>query len=313
MASSNKSRLGRGLGGIISGSTKATPVAKDTPPAPAEPAPAPAPAEPVSTAATGYREIPVDAVVPSPFQARKEMDAEALRELAESIRSEGLLQPITVRPRGRQFELIAGERRWRACKSIGMRAITAHVIEAGDSSSAVKSLIENLQRRDLNPIEEARGYGSLMADFHLTQDQVSERVGKPRPTIANALRLLQLSREIQGYVAKGMMSQGHAKVLLGIDDATQRDLLARRVVESGMSVRETEIQVARLKNIAPKTSQRPAQESETAVIRDIEKRLATHLNARVSLKHTAKKGRISIDYFGNEDLQRLLERLGMKS
>jgi ParB family chromosome partitioning protein len=169
-----------------------------------------------------------------------------------------------------------------------------------------------LQRRDLNPIEEALGYASLLRDFALTQEAAAERVGKGRATLANALRLLALDREIQGYLARGLLSAGHAKVLLAVEEETPRLLLARRSLEEGWSVRELEQQMRRLKaDSTVKARGRSAPETESTVIRDLEKRLATKLNTRVSLQHRPKHGRIVIEYFGNEDLQRILDRLGV--
>lgn len=317
MASSKK-RLGRGLGGLITGGGSATsnktakPAAKPTS-ARKSTAKKTAPPAHVSSDSP-YREIPVAKVVPNPYQPRREIDPERVHELAESIRSEGLLQPIVVRQRDGQYELIAGERRWRAHQELSLKTIAARIMEASDSSSAVISLIENLQREGLNPIDEALGIASLMKDFDLTQEAVSERLGRPRATIANALRLLQLERELQGYVAKGMLSVGHAKLLLGLDDAAQRSLLARRILESGMSVREAERMLKRLKGDTPAGSRtRSLPEAEVTVINDLEKRLSTRLNTRVQLKHTPKRGRIIIEYFGNDDLQRILERTGLES
>lgn len=312
----SKSRLGRGLGGIIAGGGAKTAVKKTATPAksavPAKPepktaAPAPIPAGP-------YREIPVGAITPNPYQPRREIDPTHVAELANSIASEGLLQPIVVRPlKGGQFELIAGERRWRAHQKLGLKTIAARVMEASDTSSAVISLIENLQREGLNPIEEALGYASLMKDFDLTQEAVSDRIGRPRTSIANTLRLLALDREIQGYLAKGMLSTGHAKVLLGVDEPSQRLILARRVIEAGMSVRETEKLVKRIKSESTlQGKERPPDAAEDTVVRDLEKQLSSRLNTRVHLKHTPKKGRIIIEYFGNEDLQRILERTGLQ-
>lgn len=287
--------------------------AKPVPLAP-EPTPEPVVSPSQAPEATGYREIPVARIEPNPYQPRREINPEGVKELAESIRSEGLLQPIVVRMVEDRYQLIAGERRWRAHQQLGLKSIAARVTQAGDSSSAVISLIENLQREGLNAIEEALGFASLMADFDLTQEEVSERVGRARASVANALRLLQLDREIQGYIAKGMLSVGHAKVLLSLDDAAQRSLLARRVLETGMSVREAERQVRRLKSDASSKSQgRIPHEAEQTVIRDLEKRLSTRLNTKVHLKHNPKRGRIIIEYFGNEDLQRILEKTGLEN
>ncbi|MGE9295181.1 MAG: ParB/RepB/Spo0J family partition protein [Puniceicoccales bacterium] len=312
----SKSRLGRGLGGIIAGGgAKKTAESKPAKPAgfkSAKPS-GESKSAPVNTGP--YREIPVAAIVPNPYQPRREMDPEHVAELAASIASEGLLQPIVVRKQKEDtFELIAGERRWRAHQKLGLKTIAARVMEASDASSAVISLIENLQREGLNPIEEALGYASLMKDFDLTQEAVSERIGRPRASIANTLRLLALDREIQGYLAKGMLSTGHAKVLLGIEDPAQRVVLARRAIEAGMSVRETERLVRRIKGESSLRSgeTRSADEAAETVVRDLEKQISSRLNTKVQLKHTAKKGRLIIEYYGNDDLQRILERTGLQ-
>lgn len=245
------------------------------------------------------------------------MDAGHIAELADSIASEGLLQPIVVRPLegGRSYELIAGERRWRAHQKLGLKTIHARVMDASDSSSAVISLIENIQREALNPIEEALGFASLMRDFDLTQEAVAERIGRARASIANSLRLLALDREIQGYVAKGILSVGHAKILLGVEEPAQRLLIARRIIEGGISVRETETLVKRLKSDKhARHSGAPGSGSEAdrTAIADLEKQLSSRLNTRVQLHHTPKKGRIVIEYYGNEDLQRILEHTGLQ-
>jgi ParB family chromosome partitioning protein len=324
-----KSRLGRGLGALISGGLKAEPskAKQEEEPVRAgarkagatrkKKAPrAVGPAKEVpSPGAPGYVEIPVAGVDPNPFQPRREFSPDQLTELAESIRSEGLLQPIVVRKKGNRFQLIAGERRWRAFQLIGQRTIPARVIEAGDFSSASMALIENLQRENLNPIEEASGYASLVSDYDLTQEKVAERVGKARATVANSLRLLQLDEEIQGYLAKELLSAGHAKVLLGIETGEEQLLVARRVIEQGLSVRETErlIQVSKRNRGRPSAGSRKLTAAEQAAISDIERRLGSFLNARVTLKHAPKKGRIQIEYLGNDDLQRILEKVGLRS
>src|SRR5690606_15019441 len=200
-----------------------------------------APAEtPAAPPAVGFQEVPVQQVEPSPYQARREIQPEQLTELAESIRAEGLLQPIVVRKHAGKFELIAGERRWRADQVLKLKTIPARVVEASNASAAALGLIENLQREGLNPIEEAYGFASLIRDFDLTQEQAADRVGKSRAAVANTLRLLSLDAELQGYVAKGILSFGHAKVLLGVENAPERVVLARRVIEDGLSVRATE-------------------------------------------------------------------------
>jgi ParB family transcriptional regulator, chromosome partitioning protein len=301
MASPPKSRLGRGLGGLIA-------AAKPPQAAPAAPA-APVPAAP------GYMEVQVHLVEPSPYQARREIASEQLAELAESIRSEGLLQPIVVRRHGEMFQLIAGERRWRAFQLLKIRSIPARVVEASDASAASIGLIENLQREGLNPIEEALGYASLVRDFDLTQETAAERVGKSRASVANSLRLLSLDSEIQGFIAKDLLSVGHAKALLGIEDPARRTVLARRVIEEGLSVRMTEKLGQAGKALGPsrtRSRNRPLASRDAAAVESIQKRLTSHLGARVAVIHTPKKGRIVIEYRGNDDLHRLLEKLGIE-
>lgn len=313
-----KSRLGRGLGSLIAAAAPAKPAAPAAPAATETAAPAAA-----APAPGGFIEVPITAIAPSPFQARKEIAPEQLQELAESIRSEGLLQPVVVRRLADgKYQLIAGERRWRAFQLLKIKTIPARLVVAGDASSAALGLIENLQREGLNPLEEAYGYASLIRDFDLTQEAAAERVGKARASVANTLRLLSLDGELQGYLGKNLLSVGHAKVLLGVEDTAQRALLARRVIEDGLSVRATEALVLARKN--PATAPAPAagasgsaaakkiNPADSAAIASIEKRLTSHLGARVAVQHAGKKGKIVIPYAGNDDLQRILEKLGVE-
>jgi ParB family transcriptional regulator, chromosome partitioning protein len=301
MALPQKSRLGRGLGALIS-------AAKPPSAAPVAAAAVNAPS------AVGYIEIQVHLVEPSPYQARREIAPEQLSELAESIRSEGLLQPIVVRKQGDKFQLIAGERRWRAFQLLKIRTIPARVVEASDASAASIGLIENLQREGLNPIEEAHGFASLVRDFDLTQETAAERVGKSRASVANSLRLLALDAEIQGFIAKSLLSVGHAKALLGMEDPSRRTVLARRVIEEGLSVRQAEKlgREGKAAGTSKPGRKRALPARDASAVESIEKRLASHLGARVAVIHTPKKGRIVIEYRGNEDLQRLLEKLGVE-
>ena len=314
MSAAPKSRLGRGLGGLIAAGKPATiATSPERFPAAAAGSPAEASAKP---GAPGYHEIAVHLIEPSPYQARREIAPAELGELAESIRSEGLLQPIVVRRQGDRYQLIAGERRWRAFQHLKINAIPARVVEASNASSAALGLIENLQREGLNAIEEAHGFASLIRDFDLTQETAAERVGKGRASVANSLRLLSLDSDLQGYIAKDLLSVGHAKVLLGIDDAAQRALLARRVIEEGLSVRATE-RLTKTAKSSPAAHSRPSRRGvpvkDAAAVAGIEKKLTSHLGARVAVFHSPKKGRIVIEYRGNEDLQRLLEKLGIEA
>ncbi|HRE83353.1 MAG TPA: ParB/RepB/Spo0J family partition protein [Opitutaceae bacterium] len=310
-----KSRLGRGLGGLIAAAAPKTSEAKASPPAPSSDTKvAPAP-----TGAPGFQEIGVSLIEPSPYQARREISPAQLQELAESIRNEGLLQPIVVRKNGDKYQLVAGERRWRAYQLLKIKTIPARLVDASNASSAALGLIENLQREGLNPIEEAYGYASLIRDFDLTQEAASERVGKGRATVANALRLLSLDGELQGYLGKGLLSVGHAKVLLGVEDGAQRAVLARRVIEEGLSVRATE-HLIQSKKATAGSAAGPAGKGVRAVptveaeaIASIEKKLVSKLGARVALQHSPKKGKIVITYAGNDDLHRILEKLGVEA
>ena len=309
-----KSRLGRGLGALIaSGAAPAPQVA--TPPASAAQKPASKPDAAVALPQPGgYREVPVAQIDPNPYQPRREIDPEPLKDLVESIRSEGLLQPVVVRQVSGRFQLIAGERRWRAFQELKIKSIPARVIDATDTTSAALALIENLQREGLNPIEEAHGYASLIRDFDLTQEKASERVGKSRAGVANTLRLLQLDADIQGYIAKGLLSVGHAKVLLGLASEADRALLARRTIEEGLNVRQVE-RIVQHRKVGGRAGRkgRIIPEAELAAVANIEKRLTSHLSARVQVRHSPRKGRIVIEYQGNSDLQRLLEKLGVET
>lgn len=300
----SKSRLGRGLGALISSGTPASKPATTHETAAPKSAEAAAPGS-----LSGYREIAVHLIEPNPYQPRREFDAAQLNELAESISSEGLLQPIVVRPAGDKFQLIAGERRWRAFQQLKIKSIAARVMTSSDASSAALAMIENLQREGLNPIDEAHGYASLIRDFDLTQDAAAQRVGKARASVANTLRLLALEAEIQAYVSKGMLSVGHAKVLLGVENSPERQMLARRTLEQGLSVRALEELLQRRPGGPGKRRRMPAAEATT--LTDIEKKLTSHLGARATLKHSPRRGRIIVEYKGNDDLQRVLGRMGV--
>lgn len=317
MAGIHKS-LGRGLGSIISGGLKKPDAAKPKASQPLKDAKSALNKEQnvaeLQTQNGLFSEILVDKISFSPYQARKEFSEEQISQLADSIASEGLMQPIVVRKMNEGFELIAGERRLRACKKIGLKRIAAFVQNASDASSAVKGLIENLQRSDLNPMEEAQGIASLIANFKITQEAAAQRIGKPRSSITNSLRLLTLPKEIQGYISKGLISQGHAKVLMSLEDAAHQLVLSRKIIEAGLNVRNTEDAVKRLKNererLTPGTPKASA--AQDAVVRDIQNKIAGKLNAKVELRHAPKHGKIIIDYFGNEDLQRILEVFGVE-
>ena len=298
MATPPKKSLGRGLGSLIGGG-----VVKPTTPAPVTVAAA-APVAP----GLQLQELLLTSIVPNPRQPRRDFDDAQVKELADSIRSEGLLQPIVVRKVKDGYELIAGERRFRAFKLIGQKTITARILEASDASSAVLALIENLQRADLNAIDEALGFASLMRDFSLTQEAVADRLGKPRASIANSVRLLALDNELQAYVRKGQLSAGHAKALLGIENVAHRVQVARLVIEKGLSVRATEAEVKKLAS----TTKADRKQTVQTVVADVQKRLASHFASPVSVVRKGTKGSISIPFSSDDELARLLEKIGVK-
>ncbi len=262
------------------------------------------------------KSIPIAQIGRNQFQPRQEFNAEDLTELQESIKASGLLQPITVRRRaGRDgFELIAGERRLRAAKNLGWKEIAAIIKEIDDRTLLTLALIENLQRTDLNPIEEGEGYHQLASQFGLTQQQIAETVGKDRTTVANVLRLLQLPEPARRLLQEGHLTMGHAKVLLGLEDSNQIVVFAREIVADGLTVRQVE---RRLRDIAgPKTGKkvgRPrAADRQSPEVRRIEDRLRRFLQTDIVLKVGAGNGgSLSIQFYSADDLERVLARIGV--
>lgn len=262
------------------------------------------------------KSIPVGQIARNPFQPRQEFNAEELAELQESIRATGLLQPITVRRRaGRDgFELIAGERRLRAAKTLGWKEIPAIIKEIDDRTLLTLALVENLQRTDLNPIEEGEGYHRLADEFGLTQQQIAETVGKDRSTIANMLRLLQLPDRARQLLQEGQLTMGHAKVLLGLEDAEKMVTLALEIVAEGLTVREVE---RRLREVAgprdgKKTGRPRTVDKQPAEVARIEGRLRRYLQTDVVLKVAPNDaGTLSIQFYSADDLERLLEKMGV--
>jgi len=228
--------------------------------------------------------------------------------LADSIREQGLIQPVLVRREGTGYRLIAGERRWRAAQLAGLDEIPAMVREASDGEALELALVENLQRADLNPIEEAEGYRRLMQEFSFTQEQVSQRVGKDRSSIANALRLLGLPDEVKRMLAQGILTMGHARALLGLDSAAAMTQLACRVAERRMSVRDTERWVGRLKATLPRP-RGAREEKQSPQVRQMVEQLQRLLGTKVRLIDKGGRGTLEIDFFSYEDLDRLLTHL----
>ena len=257
------------------------------------------------------KSIPITQIARNPFQPRREFKAEDLGELQESLKASGLLQPITVRRRpGKDgFELIAGERRLRAAKALGWREIPAIIKEIEDRTLLTLALIENLQRTDLNPIEEGEGYRQLVQEFALTQQQVAETVGKDRTTVANMLRLLQLPEAVRELLQDGQLSMGHAKVLLGLDDEGRIVSLASEIVSEGLTVREVERRLRSDPTPVKKKTGRPRSvDRQPAEVRQIEERLRRHLQTDVALKvSSGNRGTITLHFYSADDLERVLE------
>lgn len=249
--------------------------------------------------------LPLQKVEPNPLQPRKQFDQEALEILAESIAQHGVIQPLTVRKSGDYYQIIAGERRWRAARLAGLTEVPVNVIEADDREVMELALVENLQREDLNPLEEAQGYDTLMREFGLTQEQAAQRVGKSRPAVANALRLLSLDEDLAALVREGKLSAGHARALLPLKTPKQRMTAAQRVLQLQLSVRQTESLV---KNML-KEPAAPAAPAGVDYVADCERSLTRRLGRRCRIVLGKKKGRVELEYYGEDDLNRLLEAL----
>ncbi len=254
--------------------------------------------------------LPLSEIEPNRAQPRKTFDEERLMTLKESIVQNGVITPITVRrlSSGR-YQIIAGERRWRAAKMAGLSEIPAMVLEADDRQTMVFALIENLQREDLDPIEEAKGYHSLMEDFGMTQEDIAAKVGKSRPAIANALRLLQLPDVTQEALKNGEISVGHARALIGESEAKQKTMLAR-IRKEALSVRETEQMIREIK--APKNTSKRKKSNIALTARyeeDLERKLTAKMGRRVRIISGKQKGKIELEYYGNDDLEVLIDRL----
>lgn len=255
-------------------------------------------------------ELEIQAVEPNPRQPRKNFDQARLEELAASIREHGVVQPIVVRPKGGRYEIVAGERRWRASQLAGLKKVPALVREFSEAETMEIALIENLQREDLNPVEEAEAYRILLDEYHLTQDELAQRLGKSRPQITNTLRLLQLSPVARAEVQAGRISMGHAKVLLGLDRVEEQEHLARKVAEGGLSVRELEVAVKAVQGSKRPGGKREAQGLSYDLLA-VQTRLSEFFGTPVKLLGGEEKGKIEITFFGAEGLNRILEALGL--
>ena len=317
------SRLGRGLSSLIAGGNTPEPVSSSEVAKPSGALSVIADDEPDSLTTSKMEtdantteklvEVSLGSLVANPYQPRKVIEPETIRELASSIASEGLLQPVVARKVGDKFELVAGERRWRAHQLLGKSKILVRVLPTSDVSSASLSLIENLQREGLNAIEEALGYNSLVVDFNLTQANVAERVGKSRTHVTNLIRLLQLDDELKVLLSSRKLNVGHAKVLLGIEDKDLRNEIGKKAAEEGWSVRQCENAVEDIKNplqFAHKQNLRSSNQHFANFAKLAEK----SLERKVSIKSDSMgKGNISLNFTGESDLIELLNLLGVTS
>jgi len=291
-----RSGLGKGLGALIG--TPKTPVRADD-------------------VESGVRVHQIDLanIVPSALQPRKDFAREALQELVDSIRQHGIIQPLIVRQVGARFELIAGERRWRAAQEAGLTQAPVIIRSAGDMEVLELSLIENLQRADLNPIEEAQGYARLASEFRMRQEDIALKVGRSRAAVANAMRLLDLHPQVQIWLAQDLLSVGHAKVLLALKVPEEQLLAAETVLRRNATVRSTERLVARQLGIgrSRRRSRRAGSEQavSSAAVEELQNRLQEHLATHVTIHHGEKRGRIEIEYYGDDDLQRIVTALGL--
>ncbi|MDC0325395.1 ParB/RepB/Spo0J family partition protein [bacterium] len=315
----SKTPLGRGLGALLGGSKPSS--AKPQQPKPAE--------EPISypplrtenalkDTELSPRHLPVEDIRPCPFQPRRHFDESALEELADSIREQGLIQPLVVRKKPDHWELIAGERRWRASQKAGLKEVPIIIREADDREVLELALIENLQRENLNPIEEALGYRQLIQQFQLKQEEAAIKVGKSRAAVANALRLLKLPDDVQHDLRDAKLSVGHAKVLLGLGKEEEKIQISRRIIKDGLSVRQTEALISELhqkqKNKQLSTTHPITRNNEKDVhVAHMEQRLVEKFNTKVRLKYQEGKGALEIRFFSDEELESLLSNLGVSA
>src|SRR5450432_1425347 len=306
-----KPALGRGLGALLGGNPPLT-----------QPASAPSVPPPVITVTSApdnrerVQRVALNKIRPSALQPRKQFSEESLRELADSIREQGIVQPLIVRERNGFFELIAGERRWRAAQLLNLPEVPVITREANDRSVLELALIENLQRENLNAIEEAHGYAQLAEQFQLTQEEIALKVGKSRAAVANATRLLKLPATVQKFVREGRISVGHAKVILGLTDEKNQILAAERVIKEGLNVRQTEGLVAKLQS---RGSRAAAAKPETVAVpvgdlhvADIESKLREVFATKVQLHYVQGKGAVEITFYSDAELERILQLLGVR-
>lgn len=291
MAAAKKSGLGKGLDSLITNKVNKTEIAVQKPELDKE-----------------VVLVKITKIEPNREQPRKNFDEDSLLELAESIKQYGILQPLLVQDKKDYYEIIAGERRWRAAKIAGLKDIPVIVKQLTDQEMVEISLIENIQRENLNPIEEALAYKKLLEDFHLKQDEVAERVSKSRTAVTNSVRLLKLDGRVQQMVIDDMISTGHARAILSIEDKEKQYSIAQKIFDEKLSVRETEKLIKKLQNPKQEISSGKEDDKMSVIYEDIEEKMKSILGTKVSI-HTKdkKKGKIEIEYYSNDELDRILE------
>src|SRR5213082_933666 len=308
-----RNALGRGLGALIREleGKKPEPAIEPTP-APPQPQPAAAGSAAAAMPARqpvqgGPQEIDIDLIEPSPYQPRTKFHEQALDELSRSIKASGIIQPLVVRPVGNKFQLIAGERRWRAAQRAGLNKVSAIVRQVPDELALEMTLVENIQREDLNPIEAARAFERLMDEFHLTQDAVAERTGKDRATVANSIRLLKLEKKIQDWIEEGKLTAGHGRALLAVPDSQLRMRYATRAARGGLTVR----QIEKLASRRASGGRAPAEVHLDANIRSALDELQRHLGTKVLLRQKTKirPGQLVLEFYDDDQLMGLYDRL----
>lgn len=299
MAKKKPGGLGRGLDSLFGGDVVTAEIMKEEKPD--------KPEETDGTIST--RQIPLLSIDPNPRQPRKHFEPERLEELARSIQVHGILQPLVLTPRDGRYMLVAGERRWRAARQVGLESVPAVVLDLDDRQAAEISLVENLQRSDLNPMEEAEGIAQLMEQFDMTQDQAAQRLGRSRPALANSLRLLALGEVLQQYVREGRLSAGHARTLLGLKEEKQRIQLADRAMAEGWSVRQLEEAVRALKETAEAAPRPRHTKVSIPELNDWTDRLMETFGTKVSVQGDLDKGVLMLHYYRREDLERIHELL----
>lgn len=253
--------------------------------------------------------VKMSEIEPNKKQPRSHFDAEKIETLSKSIKEHGLIQPIIITPsKNGMYKIVAGERRWRAAKKANLKEIPALIREYNDEQVAEIALIENLQRENLNPIEEAVGYNLLIEEFNLTQEVISQRVGKSRSSVANSLRLLSLENDIQKLIIGGSLTSGHARAVLSVENKEMRQALAKKIVDGNLNVRQAEALAKELQKKTPVNKKKEKRKSAYDIeIENIQNNLSAAMGTKVSISHSAKKGKIEIEYYGSEDLERVLD------